>query len=132
MLYHLSEISDLTVLTPRIPRYAVSTHENVKIERVCFSDFIEGCLSALQDLPNKFYVYVPKYEIDKWDIYTPTVYEVIDAKFTHEVWVMKEVEVKCIGIIQSENWDWSKRHNTGIRRRTTFFHHPFKWIEKYD
>ena len=129
MLYHLSTNENLKVLTPRVPECAVAIYEDVKTKRICFSDFIEGCLSALQDIPNRYYVYVPEQEVDEADIHIPTVDEVRDAKYTHEVWVMRETKVKCIGVIQTENWDWSKRHNSG-RGRTTFFHYPYKWIEK--
>lgn len=130
MLYHLSTNGNLKVLTPKVPEYA-AFYEDKKTKRICFSDFIEGCLSSLQDLPNKFYVYIPKNKIAESDIYIPNVDEVRNAKINHEVWVMREVKVKCIGIIQTENWDWSKRYNSG-RGRVTFFHYPYKWIEKIE
>lgn len=129
MIYHLSKDKNLKVLTPKIPECAVAINEDVKTKRVCFSDFIEGCLSSLQDLPNKYYVYVPDQDLKEADLHYPTVDEVRDAKRNHEVWIMKEVKVKCIGIIQTENYDWKTQHNTG-RGRVTFFHYPYKWIEK--
>lgn len=131
MLYHLSLDETLTTLTPRIPECAVSIYEDTTTKRICFSDFIEGCLSALQDMPRKYCVYVPQDDISNDDIYYPTVKEVRDAKYTHEVWVLKEVKVKCIGVIESMDYDWSKQYNTG-RGRTTFFHYPYRWVEKYD
>ena len=129
MLYHLSDNNNLTVLTPKVPECAVASYEDVKTKRICFSDIIEGCLSALQDIPKKYYVYVPAEQITEKDIYYPTVNDVRDAKYTHEVWILHEIKVKCIGIIQSETCDWTERHNTG-RGRVTFFHYPYKWIEK--
>lgn len=131
MLYHLSENKNLSKLTPRIPECAISMYENVSIERICFSDSIDGCLSALQDCPCKYYVYIPDEELDNDDIYYPTVDEVRDAKYTHEVWVMKEIKVRCLGKIESFMWDSSKNHNSG-RGRVTIFHYPYKWIENYD
>lgn len=130
-LYHLSTTGNLEVLIPKVPECAVETLEDVKTPRICFSDFIEGCLSALQDLPGKYFVYIPDQDIPDSDIHYPTVDEVRDAKINHEVWVMKETRVKCIGIIQTENYDWSKRHNSG-RGRVTFFHYPFTWIERFE
>lgn len=130
MLYHLSTIGNLSVLTPKIPECAVPIYEDVITPRVCFSDFIEGCLSALQDLPKRYYVYIPDEELDTSDLHYPTVYEVRDMKCTHEVWVTREVKVKCIGIIQSKEYDWKKDHNSG-RGRITFFHYPYEWVEKY-
>ena len=67
-------------------------------------------------------------EVDETDIHYPTVDEVRDAKINHEVWVMREIKVQCVGVIQTENWDWTKRHNSG-RGRVTFFHYPYEWIE---
>ena len=129
LLYHLSIDENLEVLTPKVPRNALSIHEDIETERICFSDSIDGCLSALQVSPNKFYVYVPENEMSETDIYIPNVDEVIDAKFTHEVWIMKEIKVKCIGAIQTENYDYKKRYSSG-RGRITLFHYPYKWIEK--
>lgn len=127
MLYHLSTQKGLTKLTPKIPECAVPMFENTNIKRVCFSDFIGGCLSALQDLPRKYYVYTPCSDII---VYKPSVDEVRDAKYTHEFWSLQPVKIKCIGIIQSENYIKTEQHNTG-RGRTTFFHYPYHWVEKY-
>lgn len=44
MLYHLSQDPNLTILTLRIPKHAVSWNEDVSIPRVCFSPTIKGCL----------------------------------------------------------------------------------------
>ena len=120
----------MKVLTPRVPECAVSIYEDVVTKRVCFSDFIEGCLSALQDMPRKYYVYVPVGNIKEDALYIPTVDDVRDAKYTHEVWILNEIKVKCIGIIQSKDYDWKEQHNTG-KGRTTFFHYPYEWIGKY-
>lgn len=128
MLYHLSLQSNLSELIPNVPECAVSIYENTTIKRVCFSDFIEGCLSAMQDLPHKYYVYTP---IQNVNVYTPSVDEVRDVKINHEYWVLDKVKVKCIGIIQSENYVKFEQHNSG-RGRVTFFHYPYTWIEKYE
>lgn len=131
-LYHLSIYKDLKELTPNIPKCAISMYEDTTIRRICFSDWIEGCLSALQDIPKQYFVYVPlTYENINKKIYYPSVKEVRDSKYTHEVWILDKIKVKCIGIIQSFDCDWSKRHNTG-NGRTTFFHYPYKWIEKWE
>lgn len=124
MYYHLSTKPNLTVLTPRIPECAVSIYEDTGTKRVCFSDFIGGCLSALQDLPRKYYVYVP---VDNVEMYKPSVDEVRDAEFTHEFWCLKSITVKCIGIIESFDYTKVEQHNSG-RGRVAFFHYPYKWI----
>lgn len=129
ILYHLSIDKNLKKLTPRVPECVVSMYEDTVTKRVCFSDWIAGCLSSLQDIPRKYFVYVPDEELDSNELYYPCVKDVRDSKYTHEVWVLKEVKVKCIGIIQSFDCDWTKRHNTG-NGRTTLFHYPYKWLEK--
>lgn len=128
MLFHLSENPNIKRLMPKIPAYAVSEFENLTTKRICFSDSIEGCLSALQDMPRKFYVYTPIKE--NIPIYTPTVDEVRDAKINHEVWSLKPVKVKCIGTIKSEDYIKATKHNSG-RGRVWFYHYPYKWIEKF-
>lgn len=131
MFYHLSTKKNLKYLTPRIPECAVSLYEDVATKRVCFSDSIEGCLSAIQQGPAKYYVYIVAEDPDNFDIHYPTVDEVRDAKFTHEVWILTKVKVKCVGVITCDNWDWKKQHNSG-RGRITYFHYPYHWIEQYD
>ena len=129
MLYHLSTNKNLNILTPRIPECAISTYENTSMKRVCFSDYIGGCLSALQGIPTKYYVYVP-YNFQNENIYYPTENDVRDAKYTHEIWYLNEINVKCIGAIKSFNYDYNKKYDTN-RGKITVFHYPYKWIEKY-
>lgn len=131
MLFHLSSDKALTKLTPRVPECAIPIHEDISIKRICFSNSIDGCLSALEQGPYKYYVYIIDDIIDEHDMHYPTVDEVRDAKYTHEVWILKEVKVKCIGKIKCSNYDSSRQHNSG-RGRVTIFHYPYKWIEKYD
>lgn len=130
MLYHLSVNAGKKVLKPRVPMTASSLFEDTTTKRVCFSNFIRGCLSSLQQPPEKYYVYVPNQEINEADIHYPTVDEVMDAEINHEIWVMNDVKVKCIGIIQAENYDWNVQLNTS-KGEVTFFHYPYKWIEMY-
>ena len=127
--YHLSEIGNLEVLTPRVPESLVAMWEDNKIKRVCFSDSIEGCLSALQ-MPGKYYVYTPRDVIHEDFIHYPTVDEVRDAKFTHEVWVLTEVPVKCIGIIETPDIYVKERCDSG-RGIVNIFHYDYEWLKKY-
>ena len=111
MLYHLSTNKNLNILTPRIPECAISTYENTSMKRVCFSDYIGGCLSALQGIPTKYYVYVP-YNFQNENIYYPTENDVRDAKYTREIWYLNEINVKCIGAIKRFNYDYNKKYDT--------------------
>ena len=129
MLYHLSKVENLELLTPKVPECAIPMYEDTKTKRVCFSDSIDGCLSALQS-PGKYYVYIPKENIQEDSIYYPTVDDVRDAKYTHEVWVLSEIGVKCIGIIKCSDMYIKERRNSG-RGRVTVFHYDYKWLRKY-
>ena len=129
MLYHLSQVNNLELLTPKVPECAIPMYEDTKTKRVCFSDSIDGCLSALQS-PGKYYVYIPKEDIQEDSIYYPTVDDVRDAKYTHEVWVLTEIGVKCIGIIKCSDMYIKERRNSG-RGQVTVFHYDYKWLKKY-
>lgn len=96
---------------------------------MCFSNSIDGCLSALQS-PGKYYVYIPKENIQEDSIYYPTVDDVRDAKYTHEVWILSEIKVKCIGIIKSSDIYIKERHNSG-RGRVNIFRYQYEWLRKY-
>ena len=127
MLFHLSTYRNLSVLTPRIPENAVPEYEDATTKRVCFSDSIEGCLSALQN-PREYYVYVPEEDIED-SVYHPTSDEVKDAKYTHEVWALSEIKVKCIGIVVCEKYDDDMiyeivKHDDGV----SVFYYPYKFI----
>lgn len=101
IFYHLSEKPSLDLLTPKIPKYAVSLYEEKKTPRVCFSKSIKGCLSALQIENDELYVYTM---VDSnTEIYTPSHFEVVDAFLTEEIWVLNEVKVKCLGKIHAQN-----------------------------
>lgn len=126
MLYHLSKSKNLIKLTPRVPECVVPSYEDSITKRICFSDSIEGCLSAIQE-PGEYYVYNIDQKTYENDLYIPSVYDVRDAKYTHEVWILKEVNVKCIGKIKSFNYDSVKYYNSG-RGRVAVFHFPYEWI----
>ncbi len=97
-LFHLSFDDKLHKLTPRVPRNFWPEHEDGYIERVCFSNSINGCLNALYASDGyKYSVYIPKHEIA---VYHPTAHEVVDKDITHEVWAVDdEVAVIKVGEI---------------------------------
>ena len=98
LYFHLSCNPNLKILTPKIPECAIPERENVITPRICFSDSISKCLSALQSIPCEYYVYTPTDDIE---LYSPTVDEVRDVKIHSEKWCLTEVEVKLLGKIQS-------------------------------
>ena len=50
-------------------------------------------------MPDIYYVYIPDPEIYEDDLYHPSTDDVIDSEYTHEVWSLDPVTVKCIGVI---------------------------------
>ena len=101
-LYHISENPNLTVMTPRIPnnRLVKAGFENGTIGRVCFAPTIDYAIAAAPrgKAGELLYVYIPT-SVDKNAIYHPTVNEVPDVTYTHEVWYLKPVTVKKVGVI---------------------------------
>ena len=131
MLYHLSRNPNLTTLTPKIPKQAVSGNEDVSIPRVCFAPTIEGCLSALQDNDAEYYVYTPVNQ--KLKGYSCKNH-VIDAVITGERWIKKTVQVKKIGKIKSVFTSVEPEKIINYRGHKEFiskFNYTYNWEEYY-
>lgn len=126
-LFHLSFDENLTSLRAQIPECAINGYEDTNIKRVCFSNSIDGCLSALQSGKVTLFIYVPNEAIGENEIYHPSIREVRDAEFTHEIWIKRDVKVKCIGKIEVELSDYHTKYNTELGD-VTVFHYPYKWI----
>ena len=133
MLYHLSSDANLKLLTPKIPNGAVPEYEEMTTPRVCFSDTIEGCLSAVQIGDGQLYVYTPVDE--DIDYYIPSNSEVYDAFLTGEVWILKEVEVKCLGKIDVKD-PYITKNTTNIINRAgeedivSFHCFDWRWLDE--
>lgn len=101
-LYHISENPNLTVMAPRVPnnRLVKAGFENGTIGRVCFAPTIDYAIAAAPrgKAGELLYVYIPT-SVDKSAIYHPTVNEVPDVTYTHEIWYLKPVTVKKVGVI---------------------------------
>lgn len=131
LLYHLSQNGYLSTLNPMVPECAVLAYEDCETERVCFCKTIAGCLAALQDSGGDFYVYVPKHDIP---IIKPRPEQVIDAKYTGEVWCLEPVDVICIGKIKSDDWYRCCEYNIMFRGKPEVvhrFYYKWRWIKKY-
>ncbi len=130
LYYHLSETPHLRILTPNVSERAVLAYEDCEIERVCFCNSIARCLAALQDIGGDYYVYSPKRDVK---IVKPTDEQVIDAKYTGEVWCLDPVDVVCIGIIRSENWYRYREYETQFRgklEKVYRFYYKWRWLKK--
>lgn len=101
-LYHISENPNLTVMTPRIPqnRLVSKGYENGTIGRVCFAPTIADCISAAPrgKAGEVLYIYLAQ-GVNPEYIYKPTINDVPDSKYTHEIWYLKPVNVKRVGVI---------------------------------
>lgn len=125
-LYHVSSDNKLSKLTPRIPECACLAYEDTDTPRVCCSNSIDGCLSAIQEGEGRFFVY----EIDgKYPIITPTPEQVRDAKHTGEVWILEEVKVNLIGEIEVEDYNRKECYLIG-KKDVYVMYYPWKWISK--
>lgn len=122
-LYHLSYKKDLKILKPQIPKCINPIIEDNTIARVCFSDSIDNCLSALLPVFYKdIYIYKP---IEKIKIKKPKISQVRDCKETKEVWCLNDVSVECIGKIHVIE-ELGKKRFKNYRGHFNIFY--YKWI----
>lgn len=101
-LYHLSPYNlDGKVIFPSVPDnfFTENGYEDNVIRRVCFTEYIEGCLRGLsQNLKGReYYVHIPQ---GSYEVYEPSVKEVPDAEVTGELWICQPVLLKCVGRIR--------------------------------
>lgn len=121
-LYHLSTDPNLTTMTPRIPPYnrIKIGFENGITKRVCFAPTIKNALSAVPSgKPGVVhYIYVAVSPDPKF-IYKPTSNDVPEAGFTHEIWYLKSINVKKVGVLiigdKFDPWDFSREVLHGKR-----------------
>lgn len=103
-LYHISLNPRLTTLIPKKPKNGWVEYgiEDGVTKRVSFSPTIMGCVRGVDDYDGKgevYYVYVPTSINQKYIIH-PTMRQVPDVNYTHEVWYTKPVNVKRVGAIK--------------------------------
>lgn len=107
--------------------------------RICFSDYIQGCIRSICRGIYNFELYVHQpYNPEKIELYRPTKKEVYDVDITHEIWIRQPVKMKCIGkilIYDIDNNDYedlevsfSKSKRKEILR---FYTYKYKWLNKY-
>lgn len=113
--YHVSTDSFLTRVTPRIPipaKFNISeSNENRRTKRVCFAPSVDMCLvgkhihtkeeefKQIVKLEDKYryYVYEP---IEEFEVYIPNTRQVPDVEYTGEVWSLRKVNVRQVGMIE--------------------------------
>jgi len=127
-LYFVSEKKSFTKLSPRIPKNErVDLQiENDNIPRVCFAPSIEQCLQAINAEKGKeYYVYVPKGNLFKHDIFKCTLKEVPDSNLTDEYWCLDPIEIQVLYKIKI-----GKEVETNSFKYSSIIN--YKVIESYD
>lgn len=127
-LYFVSEKKSFTKLSPRIPKNErVDLQiENDNIPRVCFAPSIEQCLQAIDTEKGKeYYVYVPKGNLFKHDIFKCTLKEVPDSNLTDEYWCLDPIEIQVLYKIKI-----GKEVETNSFKYSSIIN--YKVIESYD
>lgn len=134
-LYFLSDNNmDNKTLSPRIPNNFLTKngYEDNKVPRVCFSTEIGKCLIALSMncKGKEFYVHVP---VGDFEVYKPSLSEVPDRNITGEVWVKKNVKIKCIGkiLVTDDDGKPGMKYKYGDNKEAELYGWEWKWVEKY-
>lgn len=78
-------------LYPKIPKSRMNT-EDSKISRICVSQSINGCLTAIEPKSVGEVLYIHKCISD--NTYQPTLAQVPDRHLTGEIWILEPVEMK--------------------------------------
>ena len=93
-----NKFGESMILTPRIPESLEIDREDNKTKRICVSNSIIGCLSAIGQ---NLYIdqEVKVYYCDIYDmkyIHQPTVEEVADVEYTGEYWLLSETKFNLL------------------------------------
>lgn len=134
LLYHVSEVNlDGKTLMPKVPNnYLVkNSYEDNTTKRVCFSSSINGCLMGMSmNLEGKeLYIHTP---LRNYEYISPTVQEVPDSHITKEKWVLKPVNLKCIGKIKVlKSVGDGHSYSYGNNKSAKLYDWDWEWIEKY-
>ena len=133
-LYFLSDkYMDGVKLEPRVPDNELTRngYEDNTTPRTPFCTTIEGCLASFgENVSGKqFYVYQP--EEEELEVWEPNERACPDAKVTGEKWVLKQVQLKCVGKIKCLS---TEENTTSVytygNQHSNSFNWNFKWIEK--
>ncbi|MCE5220188.1 MAG: hypothetical protein LLF98_02675 [Clostridium sp.] len=113
MKYYFASMEDFNnvELKPRIPIDRMKI-ENDYTERICVSQSIVGCLTALRKFDLNDIVYI--YECESNNVYQPTTEEVPDVCFTGEEWILEPVTMKYFMTIIIVNKKWFKINNMDL------------------
>ena len=89
---------DDTILKPRIPMNRMNAEEKVT-PRICTSQSIDGCLTALCGFDEHDIIHVYECRCDT-PAYSPSIEEVADVIFTGEEWFLSDTKIKLLMTIR--------------------------------
>lgn len=84
---------DNHILHPKIPQHRMECEDD-EISRICVSQSINGCLTAIEPNSVGDVLYIHECEADDKDIVQPTLYQVPDCCFTGELWIIEPTKMK--------------------------------------
>jgi hypothetical protein len=102
IMYHISDtyLGRKPLLTPRIPRVAKESRENIRTKRICVSPSIEQCVLGIDGVS---YMESSSLEVGKsWYVYQTTkkgkpARKVQDFDTTEEHWIKEETRFEYFG-----------------------------------
>ena len=132
-IYHLSKRNlERSILVPRIPdNYMTKNgYEDNITPRICFCPSIRQSIMALcRNCENEIlFVHIPLYN---YPFYKPSQSEVPDSKYTNELWIKENVELKCIGIICVDKPTKNKYELHYGNENTYSYEFNWHWVEKF-
>lgn len=136
LVFLSNNMMDDELLNPRIPtNYLIKNgFEDGITKRICFAPSIDKALMGLsRNLKGeKLYVHIPE-DIDPKYIKKPTIEQVPDSKITGEIWVLKSVNLKCIGQIEVIKDKGLPGHKFKYGdNEAELYDWEWKWIKKFD
>ena len=137
--YFVSETNmDGHTLIPRIPDNYLTRigAEDNNTPRVCLSDSIYGCLTALSKNLKGKDLFVLTVYLDSSQVYHPTTKEVPDSEITGEVWCKESIKLSCIGEIHikqahTKPLKYTYTDSKGTTHTANLYSWNWVWINRF-
>lgn len=103
---------DNQILYPRVPKSKYNS-EDGKTKRICVSQSIDGCLTAVGKFAIGDIVFI--HECESNSVIQPTLNQVEDRCFTGEQWILDPVQIKLfmkVEITERINYKLNNLENT--------------------
>lgn len=125
------------IITPQIPDnfFTKNGYEDNTTKRICFSDDVGKCLTALsKNVKNQTFNVYTIDEKESYELYKPSKALVPDVDITGELWVLKPVKLVKIGTIKCTGDDGKpgKKFKYGNNKEAELYGWKYEWIERID